>query len=128
MKEVKSSDKNNGSYAEKYQDHSPCRFAYKVVCIDNKFNKKFVLYRGKHVAYRFTKAILNGYDYCKKMIKRYFNKNLVMSPEEEKFQLSNNCWIFDKLFDVGDKKVRDHCHVTGKYRCSTLEVQYTRVE
>ena len=36
--------------------------------------------------------------------------------EEERFQLSNSCWICDKLFDVGDDKVRDHCHVTGKYR------------
>ena len=34
LKAVKSSDKNNGSYTEKYQDHVPCRFAYKVVCID----------------------------------------------------------------------------------------------
>ena len=40
-----------------------------------------------------------------------------MSAEEkEKFQLSNSCWICNKLFDVGDKKVRDHCHITGKYR------------
>ena len=51
--------------------------------------------------------------------KNNFNKNLVMSPEDEKiFQLSNKCWICDKLFDVGDVKVRDHCHVTGKYRGS----------
>ena len=39
-----------------------------------------------------------------------------MSAEEEKFQLSNICWICDKLFDVGDDRVRDHCHITGKYR------------
>ena len=26
-----SSDKENGSYTEKYQDHIPCSFAYKVV-------------------------------------------------------------------------------------------------
>ena len=40
-----------------------------------------------------------------------------MSAEEEKkFQLSNSCWISDKLFDVGDHKVRDHCHIIGKYR------------
>ena len=32
--------KNNSSYAEKYQSHIPCRFASKVVCIDNKFSKK----------------------------------------------------------------------------------------
>ena len=36
--------------------------------------------------------------------------------KEGKFQLSNSCWICDKLFDVGDDKVRDHYHITGKYR------------
>ena len=42
-----------------------------------------------------------------------------MSAEgEERFQLSNSCWIRDKLFDVGDDKVGDHCHITGKYRGS----------
>ena len=25
-------------------------------------------------------------------------------------------YICEKLFDVGDDKVRDHCHITGKYR------------
>ena len=51
------------------------------------------------------------------MIKKHFNKNLIIPPEEEeKFQLANSCWICSKLFDVGDEKVRDHCHRTGKYR------------
>ena len=27
-----------------------------------------------------------------------------------------SCWISDKLFDVGNYKLRDHCHITGKYR------------
>ena len=40
--------------------------------------------------------------------------------DEERFQLSNDCWICDKLFDVGDDKVKDHCHVMGKYRGSLL--------
>ena len=39
-----------------------------------------------------------------------------MSVEEEKFQLSNICWFCYRLFDVGDEKVRHHCHITGKYR------------
>ena len=30
--------------------------------------------------------------------------------------MSNSCWICDKLFDVGYDKVRNHCHITGKYR------------
>ena len=92
LKEIKSSDKNNGSYTETYQDHIPCSFAYKVVCIDNKFGKKVVLYRGKNAVYRFIEPILNEYDYCKKMIKKHLNNNLFMSAEqEERFQLSNNC-------------------------------------
>ena len=42
-----------------------------------------------------------------------------MSEKDEQiFQLSNKCWICDKLFDVGDNKVRDRCHITGKYRGS----------
>ena len=51
------------------------------------------------------------------MIKKHCNKNLIMSAEEEeRFQLTNSCWVCDKLFDVGDDKVRDHRHITGKYR------------
>ena len=38
-----------------------------------------------------------------------------MSAEDEgRFELSNICWICDKLFSAGDNKVRDHCHVTVK--------------
>ena len=49
--------------------------------------------------------------------KKHFNKNLSMSTEEEeKFQLANNCWICDKLFDIGDDKVRDHCRGVSKYK------------
>ena len=38
------------------------------------------------------------------------------AEEEERFQLSNSCWICHKIFDVGDEvTVRDHCHITGKF-------------
>ena len=40
------------------------------------------------------------------------------AEDEERFQLSNNCWICNKLFDVVDNKVRDHCHITEKHRGS----------
>ena len=36
--------------------------------------------------------------------------------EEEEFQSSNTCWICEKPIDHDDKKVRDHSHVTGKFR------------
>ena len=52
-------------------------------------------------------------------MKKHFNKNLITSEEEEQlFLKSNSCWIGEKLIynDDNDEKVRDHCHVTGKYR------------
>ena len=48
---------------------------------------------------------------------KYFNKDLIMSEKEEHlFQQSNSCWICKKLIDNDEEKVRDHCHVTGKFR------------
>ena len=50
-------------------------------------------------------------------MKKHFNKNLIMSEEEEYlFQQSNNCWICGKIINDDNEKVRDHCHITGKFR------------
>ena len=71
----------------------------------------------KNAVHEFIEAILSEYRYCREVIKKHFNKDLIMSTKEkERFQLANSCSICDKLFDVGDEKVRDHCHITGKYR------------
>ena len=67
---------NKGSYIEKYQDHIPCSFAYKVVCINDKFTKPTIIYRGENAAYEFIKAIREEYKYLKKIMEEYFNKNL----------------------------------------------------
>ena len=105
-----------GSYTKKHHDHAPCSFAYKVICIDDKFKKPIVVYRSENAAYEFIKAIINGYKYCKKIKNKHFKKNLIMSEEEELFQQSSSCWIFEKLIDNDNEKVGDHCHVTGKFR------------
>ena len=86
---------NNTSCTDKNQKHVPCSFAYKVVCIDDKFSKPVVCCRGKNGVNKFIEAILKVNEYCKKMIKKHFNKNLVMSVEDERRpQSSNKCWIF----------------------------------
>ena len=79
-------DRNNSSFTEKHQDHIAGSFAYKVVCINNKLSKKVVLYKERNAISRFIKAVLQEYDYCKKVIRKHFNKNLIMPAEEEKFQ------------------------------------------
>ena len=104
------------SYTKKYQDHIPCSFVYKVVCVDNKFSKDVILYRGKNAVLKFIKCIFEESDYCRSVMKKHFNKNLVMSAlENEEFERSNICWICSKLINFDDK-VRDHCHITDKYR------------
>ena len=90
---------------KKYQDHIPCSFAYKVVCIDDRFTKPVVVYRGENAAYEFIKTILKEYKYCRKIMDKYFDKNLIMSEEEEHlFQKTNSCWICTNLLIMMKKK------------------------
>ena len=106
------------SYTAKYEDHIPCIFAYKFAYkFDDKYSKDLVLYRGKNAIYKFIQSIFREYDYCRGVMKKPFNKNLAMSvDEEEEFEKSNISWICGKLID--DNKVKDHGHITGKYRAS----------
>ena len=62
-------ESNEGSYTKKYQDHIPCSFGYKVVCVDDRYTKPIIVYRGEHAALEFIKAILKEYKYCKKIFK-----------------------------------------------------------
>ena len=64
-----------------------------MVCIDNRFSKPIVVFRGENAAYEFIKGVLEEYKYCKKAMKKHFNKNLIISKEEEQFQSSKSCWI-----------------------------------
>ena len=59
---LESVESYEGFYSKKYQDHVPCSFAYKVVCIDNEFTKPIVVFRDENATYEFIKAILNDYE------------------------------------------------------------------
>ena len=52
----------------------------------------------------------------KKVMKKHFNKNLIITEEEDQYQSSNTCWICRKLIDHEEEKVKDHCHVTGRFK------------
>ena len=82
---LKSVESYEGSYWKKYQDHVPCSFAYKLVCVDDEFTKSIVVFRDENAAYKFIEAILKQHQYCKKVMKKYFNKNLIMSKEEKNY-------------------------------------------
>ena len=107
----------DSSWSVKECEHMPCGFGYKVVCVNDMFSKDVVVYRGKDCVNRFINCILDEYEYCKRVCRYYLNKSLIMSAKEEgMFQDACSCWICGKSFDLRDEKVRDHCHISGKFR------------
>ncbi|KAL9963656.1 hypothetical protein ACROYT_G027183 [Oculina patagonica] len=112
---------NDGkSYTEAYQKHRDCGYGYKVVCCyDDKYTKPAQIYRGEKAVYKFMEKMLDEVDYCKKVMRKHFNKPLKMTKyDEEEFQKAKACHICDKQYTDDDIRVRDHCHITGKYRGS----------
>ena len=111
---------NDKSYTEAYQKHRDCGYGYKVICCyDDKYSKPVQIYRGEKAVYKFMEAMLEEVKYCKKVMKKYFNKPLRMTKDdEEKFQKADKCHICEKKYNKTDVRVRDHCHITGKYRGS----------
>lgn len=65
----------------KYQDHFACSSEYTIVCIDDRFRKPEQKYWGEDEIYKFIIKTLEGVNYCKEIIKKYFKKELVMSRE-----------------------------------------------
>ena len=108
------------SYTNAYQKHTDCGFGYKVVCCyDDKYSQPLKIYRGEKAVYTFMEYLLDEVKYCKKVMKKEFSKPLIMTKEdEEKFLKANECYICNKKYTDKDIKVRDHCHITGKYRGS----------
>ena len=71
------------SYTSKYQGHHiPCSFAYKLVCANDKFSNDVVCYRGKNSDLKFIQCIFKEYDYCRGVMKKHFNKNLVTTADQ----------------------------------------------
>ena len=115
-KEMKK-DKDRKSYTEAYQTHEDCGYGSKVVCCyRERHSKPIQTYRGENAVYKFVEKMLEEVEYCKTVVKKRFNKPLVMTDDDEQcFRTMDGCHI------CGDKdvRIRDHCHITGKFRHST---------
>ena len=113
-------DKDRRSYTEAYQTHEDCGYGYKVICCYNdKYSKYTRIYRGENTIYNFMEKILEEVEYCKAVIKKHFNKPLVMTEvDEQHFKTMDGCHICGEKYTDKDVRVRDHCHITGKFRGS----------
>ena len=117
------SPRGDKSYTQAYQKHEACGFGYKVVChYDQKYSKPAVIYRGENVIKKFYHNLTEEVKYCQKIITEKAKRRLVMTKkDEEDFQKAKKCWICEKKYKPDEKEnipVRDHCHMTGKYRGS----------
>ena len=113
-------DKDRRSYTEAYQTHEDCGYGYKVICCyDDKYSKYNSIYRGENAVYKFMEKMLEEVEYCKAVIKKHFNKPLVMTEvDEQRFKNMDGCHICGEKYTDKDVCVRDHCHITGKFRGS----------
>ena len=113
-------DKDRRSYTEAYQTHEDCGYGYKVACCyDDKYSKHTRIYRGENAVYKFMEKMLEEVEYCKAVIKKHFNKPLVMTEvDEQNFKTMDGCHICGEKYTDKDVRVRDHCHITGKFRGS----------
>ena len=107
------------SFTQKYQKHKPSGFCFKIVCFDERFKSKLVVYRAKDDNEDVSQKFVEMLEEEIKRIQKEFDFSAKMIPltKEEQYEFENAsvCWICQKEFG-SEKKVRDHCHFTGKYR------------
>ena len=113
-------EKEKRSYTEAYQTHEDCGYGYKVVCCyDDKYRKPIQTYRSENAVYKFMEKMLKEVEYCKAVVKKMFNEPLVMTEDDEMcFKLMDKCHICGEKYTDKDVRVREHCHITGKFRGS----------
>jgi len=100
------------SYTREIAKQTPCSYCYVVVRYDG-VARDPVLYRGENAVEHFLENLQTEL----KEINEVFHKpaKMYMTLEDrESFRKANDCHICGKI--LGNDRVRDHCHITGKYR------------
>ncbi|MES9885136.1 MAG: C2H2-type zinc finger protein [Sedimenticola sp.] len=103
------------SSTTKITNLEPNSFGYKVVCANEEFSRPTVIFRGENASEKFIECMLVEEERIKNIYKN--PKPLNMSNEDERlFNASRKCHVCQKYFKKAHIKVRDHCHLTGRFR------------
>ena len=111
------------SFTEKFQKHISCSFAFHLV---SPFLKRDpVLFRAENdsvdVGEKFVENLTQFVKGIQEEVK--FPKLMKFGKKERKlFDAATACWICEKEFDLGEKRVRDHCHFSGEFRGAAHEI------
>ncbi|XP_078335318.1 uncharacterized protein LOC144626186 [Crassostrea virginica] len=103
------------SSTTKIARHVPSGFTYKVVGITPETTENHVTYRGPDVMDVFIDHMVKLED---RIIEKLRNpKDMILSDEDcKQFRTATHCCICKGELQEGETVVRDHCHVTGKFR------------
>ena len=106
----------NKSYTKKYQKHEPISFSY-YIAVNGVFFKP-VLRKYTKTKPEDTDAIDVFIKWLEEDVKAIANiepKEMIFTEEDIKhFNNASDCWICGE--ELGNDRVRDHCHFTGRYR------------
>jgi len=103
------------SFTKAYQKHEPSGFCFHVRCLDESSEPiLFIKTREEeNVADIFVDMIAKDIDH----VWSSEVKEMILTEEEKTdFEKAVECWIWKNPFEDGEKKVRDHCHYSGKFR------------
>ena len=75
---------SNESFTNKYHKNVACSYGYRLVCVDDKFSKLFKLYLDENALYSFISSMIRESKYCSNVMKKHFNKELVMTKKDMK--------------------------------------------
>ena len=79
------------------------------------FLKRIKIEEGKDCINKFITWVLDKQTWTQQVTKQYFNKRLIMTREDKEiFNNSQICWICKQELNMD--KVRDHCHIAGRFR------------
>ena len=107
----------NKSYTKKHQKHEPISFSYYILCSINGVYKP-VLRKYTQTKPEGANAIDVFIKWLEEDVKAIANieeKEIIFTEEDRKqFNKASDCWICGEY--LGNDRVRDHCHFTGRYR------------
>ena len=119
------------SYTKQYQKHTPSSFCYYIKCFDDEvYYQNPVTYTASTENEDVAQIFVNMLEEDVKSIYKRFGKPKKMlfgAKEREEFDEATECWICHG--ELGLDRVRDHCHLTGKYRGAAhnkCNLQYRR--
>ena len=90
-----------GEHTIKFQEHIPNSIGAKLVCIDDRFTLPPIIFKGKDCINKFVTWVLDKQKWTQQITKKYFNKRLIMTSEDEEiYHNSHICWICKQVINV----------------------------